>query len=210
MHRNIARRVRNTPDTPPQRTGTAAAGSPRGRGGGIVRGAPSKRFGSSCASSSASHIASAAKPETSPRGRSSLMPNVARRRRACSSVSPAAIAIGSCRRGRDALLPPFVFFFLLSTLPCSSTTSSSSSPSITAPLARAFCSSAACATRHANTAASSGHSCGNAQLRCSKGAAALNAHTHLFLGPAWLSATSRETRRHFPHASDSHRIAARG
>ena len=99
MHRNAARRVRNTPATPPQRTGTAAAGSPRGNGGGIVRGAPSFRFGSSCASSSSAHIASAAKPDTSPRGRSSFMPASARRRRACSSVSPAAMGARRGARG---------------------------------------------------------------------------------------------------------------
>ena len=86
----------------------------------------------------------------------------------------------------------------------------SSSPSIAAPSARASASSWACATRHRRSASSSAHSCGNAQLRCSNGAAALNAHTQRLRGPALAFATARDTLRHLPHDSDSHRIAASG
>eukprot|EP00982_Pelagococcus_subviridis_P017610 31551-Pelagococcus_subviridis.AAC.10 len=74
MHRNIARRGKNTPGIPPHTTGTAANAFPRGRCGGGVRGAFGGRPGSSCSSSSSAVIASAAYPLTVPRGRSSLIP----------------------------------------------------------------------------------------------------------------------------------------
>mmetsp|Transcript_2208 Transcript_2208/g.8496 ORF Transcript_2208/g.8496 Transcript_2208/m.8496 type:complete len:441 (-) Transcript_2208:1634-2956(-) len=58
MHRNMALLERKTPGCPPHRAGTAACATFLGFGGGISRGWPSARLGSSCASSSSAVMAS--------------------------------------------------------------------------------------------------------------------------------------------------------
>ena len=89
MHLDIARRAKKRRETPPHTAGTAAWGWPRARGGWSAE-CPPCAWGLRAPPSSSAVIASAAYPDTAPRGKSSRMPASSRRRRAASSSSAVA------------------------------------------------------------------------------------------------------------------------
>ena len=209
MHRNAARRVRNTPATPTQRTGTAAAGTPRGNLGHACEAHP--LFGSG-------RRAPPRPPRTSPPPRNRIP-----RREADPPLCPpprgdARLLLRLASRDGRAAALSFAFVNRAKTH-----YSSSSSSRLLAVYKRRILLAvdhraerarlrlpgrarrATAGARHRPPTA-----CCDAQLRCSNGAAALNAHTQRLRGPALAFATARDTLRHLPHDSDSRRSPRAG
>ena len=223
MHRNMARRARYTPSTPPHTAGTDAAGWPLARCGGAERGSPSTRPAGSCSSSSSSVICSAAYPLTVPRGKSVCIPasSLVNRwtpvRSSCLRLrhSASSSAFANSGGGGGAARPP-CFLCAFSGVPSGVPSGSHScagggSPSISAPFDRAVASAAIISERQLNRSSSEDqtHGRSHANALSSAGTLRSNAHTHRSRGPIEL-ATRRETLRHFPHPSASHLTATSG